>query len=279
MTSLLSYAAFPPQQKLAMLNLEHARDVAVSAADAASKVIMKYFRGNFEIELKADHTPVTVADRGAEDVIREIILENFPEHGIYGEERGRSPAGESSGPEYTWLIDPIDGTKSFVRGYGMFSCQIALMEGEQLVLGVSTAPAFGEQAVAVRGAGAYIDGRKLAVSQVSRIEDAAISTGNIGSLASSPRWPALGRIMASAYTTRGYGDFYHYHRLVSGQLDAVIESNLNILDIAALTVIVREAGGVVTDLSGAAIGMKTRSILAANPDLHALLLEALNADT
>jgi histidinol-phosphatase len=158
----------------------------------------------------------------------------------------------------------------------MFSCQIALMEKGRLVLGVSTAPAFGEQAVGVDGLGAVLDGKKLSVSGVKTIEKAAISTGNIGSLARSDRWRALGRILARAYTTRGYGDFYHYHRLAAGQLDAVIESDLNILDIAALTVVVREAGGVVTDLAGDPIGMETTSILAANPALHTELLAALN---
>lgn len=189
-----------------------------------------------------------------------------------------SPGDDDAETACTWLVDPIDGTKSFVRGYGMFSCQIALMERGRLVLGVSTAPAFGEQAVAVDGRGAKLDGETLAVSSTDRIEAAAISTGNIGSLAASDRWPALGRILARANTTRGYGDFYHYHRLVSGQLDAVIESDLNILDIAALTVIVRESGAVMTDLSGRPIGMDTTSVLAANPALHARLLAELNED-
>lgn len=259
-----------------MLDLEQARDVAIAAADAASKVIMRYFQGDFDVELKADQTPVTVADRLAEDVIRETILDAFPDHAIFGEERGMSPGAEGSGSACTWLVDPIDGTKSFVRGYGMFSCQIALMEKGRLVLGVSTAPAFNEQAVGVDGLGAVLDGRELSVSSVENIEKAAISTGNIGSLARSDHWRSLGRILARAYTTRGYGDFYHYHRLAAGQLDAVIESDLNILDIAALTVVVREAGGVVTDLAGDPIGMKTVSVLAANPALHAELLAALN---
>jgi histidinol-phosphatase len=237
---------------------------------------MRYFQGDFDVEIKSDQTPVTVADRMAEDVIRETLLNAFPDHAIFGEERGMSGPDHDGEPACTWLVDPIDGTKSFVRGYGMFSCQIALMDRGRLVLGVSTAPAFDEQAVAIDGLGASLDGESLAVSTIERIEQASISTGNIGSLAASARWPALGQILARANTTRGYGDFYHYHRLAAGQVDAVIESNLNILDIAALTVIVREAGGVVTDLSGRPIGMDSTSILAANPVLHATLLSELN---
>jgi histidinol-phosphatase len=255
---------------------ETARDVAISAAEAASAVIMRYFRGGFDVEIKPDQTPVTVADRKAEDVIRETILQAFPDHAFFGEERGMSGgAGEGESP-FTWLVDPIDGTKSFVRGYGMFSCQIALMQEDRLVLGVSTAPAFDEQVVAVDGRGVTLGGKTVSVSAAKTIEEACISTGNIGSLAASDRWPALGRILARADKTRGYGDFYHYHRLAEGQLDAVIESDLNILDIAALTVIVREAGGVMTDLSGTPIGMETTSVLAANPALHAQILSALN---
>lgn len=260
-----------------MLNLESARDVAVSAAAAASAIISRYYRGEFDVEIKPDQTPVTVADRQAEDAIREVLTAAFPHHSILGEERGLSQPSGKDGKECVWLIDPIDGTKSFVRGYGMFSCQIALMVNGRLVLGVSTAPAFGEQAVAVDGRGAHLDGELLAVSGIGRISEAAISTGNIGSLAASHRWPTLGKILAEANTTRGYGDFYHYHRLAAGQLDAVIESDLNILDIAALTVIVREAGGVMTDLEGREIGMESTSVLAANPALHGELLKALGA--
>lgn len=260
-----------------MLDLEHARDIAVQAANAASKVIMRYFQGDFDVEIKADQTPVTVADRMAEDVIRETLMKAFPGHSIHGEERGVS-RGDETGEACTWLVDPIDGTKSFVRGYGMFSCQIALMSQGRLVLGVSTAPAHGEQAIAIKGQGAKLDGKTLRVSDAANIEDAAISTGNIGSLAASERWSALGNVMARARTTRGYGDYYHYHRLAAGQVDAIIESDLNILDIAALTVIVREAGGVITDLDGKPINMNTTSVLAANPTLHAVLLKALNED-
>ncbi len=261
-----------------MSELQHARDVAIAAADSASKVIMRYYRGDFDIEIKADQTPVTVADKMAEDAIREVILGEFPDHTIYGEERGisRGEGGLESG--FTWLVDPIDGTKSFVRGYGMFSCQIALMHKGQLVVGVSTAPVYEEQAVAVQGMGSELNGESLQVSRVDRVEQAAISTGNIRSLAASERWKNLGEIMQKAGTTRGYGDYYHYHRLAAGQLDAVIESNLNILDIAALTVIVTEAGGVMTDLEGAPIGLNSTSVLAANPHLHQQLLETLNGD-
>jgi len=158
----------------------------------------------------------------------------------------------------------------------MFSTQIALMHRGELVLGVSSAPAAGEVAWAVRGGGARIDGSRVSVSSRSSLEEATVSTGNLRTLARSDRWARLGRIFAMANRTRGYGDYYNYHRLAAGQIDAVIESDVNILDIAALSVIVREAGGVFSDLHGAPPDLSTTSVLAATPQLHSRLLEMLN---
>jgi histidinol-phosphatase len=240
---------------------------ALQAAKSARELILSYYNGDFDIEIKADQTPVTVADRGAERIIRETISNAYPEHGIFGEEYG----AENKDTEYLWLVDPIDGTKSFVKRYGMFSTQIALMHKGELILGVSCAPAMDELVWATRGGGAFDAQGQLHISDVGDISKASISTGNIQSLAASKNWAAMGRILANANRTRGYGDYYHYHRLAAGQLDAVIESDVNILDIAALYVIVTEAGGVFTDLQGQAPGLDTGSVLAATPHLHTVL--------
>ena len=247
--------------------------VALQAAKSARELILSYYNGDFDIEIKSDQTPVTVADRGAEQIIRKTITSAFPDHGIFGEEFGV----EDKDTEYLWLVDPIDGTKSFVKRYGMFSTQIALMHQGELVLGVSCAPAMDELVWATRGGGAFNAEGQLTVSQVSDISKASISTGNIQSLAAGNRWPALGRVLAQTNRTRGYGDYYHYHRLAAGQLDAVIESDVNILDIAALFVIVTEAGGVFTDLDGRSPGLDTRTVLTATPALHEALFAQLNA--
>lgn len=248
-------------------------DAALAAANVAAREIMRFYRGDFAIEIKSDQTPVTVADRRAEEIIRETLLEAFPTHGFFGEEGGRIETDS----DYLWLVDPIDGTKSFVGGYGMFSTQIALMCRGELVLGVSCAPAAGETAWAVSGEGAFLDGSAARIRDVSNLSDASVSTGNLGSLARSEKWPNLGKILAQVNRTRGYGDYYHYHRLACGQIDAVIESDVNILDIAALHVIVTEAGGVFTDLHGKPVELGTTSVLAASPGLHPLLLKMLNA--
>jgi len=233
---------------------------------------MSYYNGEFEIEIKDDQTPVTIADRGAEKVIREIISKAFPEHGILGEEFG----SDNKTTDFLWLIDPIDGTKSFVKRYAMFSTQIALMYRGELILGVSCAPAMNELVWATRGGGAFNMDGKLQISDITEIDKASISTGNIQTLAANERWSALGRILAACNRTRGYGDYYHYHRLAAGQLDAVIESDVNILDIAALCVIVTEAGGKFTDLDGQAIDLETTSVLASTKALHQALMQHLN---
>lgn len=263
-------SALPTEPSTAAL--ESFLHAAREAAAAAAADIMRYYRGEIEVELKADLSPVTVADRRAEEIIKSVLLRAFPDHGFYGEESGKDHADA----EYLWLVDPIDGTKSFIGGYGMFSTQIALMHRGELVLGVSSAPAAGEVAWAVRDGGARIDGVAVQISGRSSLSEAAVSTGNLRSLARSPRWVGLGRIFAQANRTRGYGDYYHYHRLAAGQIDAVIESDVNILDIAALSVIVTEAGGVFTDLEGARPELTTTSVLAATPTLHGKLLDMLN---
>ncbi|MSQ91883.1 MAG: inositol-phosphate phosphatase [Gammaproteobacteria bacterium] len=244
-------------------------DAALIAAAVAAEIIRNSYRRNIKVRIKADRSPVTEADVAAEAAIRDVLQGQFPQDGFYGEES----AAERMDADCLWLVDPIDGTKSFVREYPMFSTQIALMQLGHLDLGVSSAPVYGEIAWAERGQGAWLDGVRLAVSRIGRFEDATISTGNLKALAAGPRWAALGRMITRLDRIRGFGDFLHYHLLAAGKIEAVIESNIHILDIAALTVIVEEAGGRVTDLEGASISLASTSILASNGLLHEPILE------
>ncbi len=233
---------------------------AIEAAQAAQAVIKKYYEEGFEIQIKPDETPVTIADIKTEETIKKIILDAFPEHGFFGEETGKV----NEDAEYNWLIDPIDGTKSFVRRYPFFSTQIALMKGDELILGVSNSPEFNELAYAEKGYGAWLNGKKISVSDIDTIKQSTLSTGNLVNIAASSQWGNLGKLIQQVNRIRGYGDFYHYHLLASGKIDIVLESDVNILDIAALAVIVREAGGVFTDLTGNELTLETSSVLAAN---------------
>ena len=274
--------------------------VAERAADAAAQVIADALAsGDWAVRVKEDDSPVTDVDVAAERAIRAVLEAATPAAAFYGEETGRhegrraegsgsadgpatdgrSGAGgfSSDGPALRWLVDPIDGTKSFVRGLPFYSTQIALEADGELVVGVSNAPAFGERLVAIRGGGVRLDGRDVRASGVERIEEAFLSSGNLATLArDADAWARYGGIVSRVRRVRGYGDFCHYHQLASGGCDLVIESDVNILDVAALTVGVREAGGVVSDLAGQAVDENTTSILAAATEaLHAETLETL----
>ncbi|MFQ5547110.1 MAG: inositol monophosphatase family protein [Woeseia sp.] len=244
---------------------------ALRAAEAAAEITRSYYHGEFTVETKTDMTPVTRADLECEEKIRNIILDEFPDHGFYGEETGQT----KSDAESVWLVDPIDGTKAFVRQYPFFSTQIALMKAGEIILGVSNGALMGELAWAERGKGAWLNGESLRISEVVSLERASLSTGNLKTLAAGAGWQKLGDVVATVDRIRGYGDFYHYHLLAAGKIDAVIESDVNILDVAALLVIVTEAGGVFTDLEGREPGLETTSVLAANPALHKALLARL----
>jgi histidinol-phosphatase len=246
---------------------------ALEAARAAADVIRRYYQSNLAVTIKADKTPVTEADVETEKVIRGIIQARYPAHGFYGEETGQSALDA----EYLWLVDPIDGTKSFVREYPMFSTQIALMHRGRLVVGVSSAPAYGELAWAEAGVGAWLDDRPIHVSQLDTLEAATLSTGNLKTLATGSRWGDFGRLVGRLNRIRGYGDFLHYHLLAAGKIDAVVESDVNILDISACAVIVEAAGGRITDLEGRPLTLASTSVLATNGRLHDAVLAAIRS--
>src|SRR5580700_2445393 len=175
---------------------------ALAAAAQAAVIARSLYQRNVDVRIKEDKTPVTDADMRCEIAIREILEAAFPAYGFYGEETGR----RDTGAESVWLVDPIDGTKAFVREYPMFSTQIALMRRGEIVLGVSSAPVYGELSFAERGRGAYLNGKAVGVSQIDTIESAALSSGNLKSLASGTQWARYGALVARVNRIRGYGD-------------------------------------------------------------------------
>ncbi len=250
-------------------------NIALEAARAGEDIIRHYYNNkNVKVTMKDDYTPVTVADVETEKQIKQIILASYPDHGFFGEETGMT----NTDADYVWLIDPIDGTKSFVRGYPFFSTQIALMHKGEIIAGVSNGVMFEECIWASRGEGVFLNGQSIQVSDVSEIRDAILSTGNIASLANNADdWSGFGKLTQQVNRTRGYGDFYHYHLLARGKIELIVESDVNILDVAAVSVIINEAGGLLTDLSGNRPGLETRSVLAANCEaMHLRVLDFLN---
>ena len=242
--------------------------VALEAASKAETVIMDYYSGGIASELKADGTPVTVADTEAERIIIETIANEFPDHGFLGEESGDT---HSVSP-YIWIIDPIDGTKNYIRHIPLFGTQIALMKADELILGVSNIPAMNELIYAEKGSGVFLNDEQINVTAVYQVAEAMICHGGMDAFDERGVLGNLCNLAVNAARTRSFGDCYMYHLLASGRVDAVIEAAISIWDIAALTVIVEEAGGSVTNLWGEPIDKNTNSILATNGFLHQQIL-------
>ena len=247
------------------LDLSVARRAANEAASAAESVINDFLqKGNWSVTLKQDASPVTEVDIATEQRIKQILTTAVPSAAFFGEETGKAAGDDPSSSRCRWLVDPIDGTKSFIRGMPFYSTQIALEDNGELIVGVSNAPAYAERLVAVKGEGVWLNDDAVKCSDVTDIDNAFLSSGNLTSLASEAgSWARYGALVGRARRVRGYGDFCHYHQLCCGQTDLIVESDVNILDIAALTVGVREAGGVITDLNGGAITENTTTVLAA----------------
>ena len=246
---------------------------AKRAVKSAEQIIKHYYKCSPDTQIKDDLTPVTQADVECEQVIKQVLEASYPDFGFYGEETGKS----NTNSDFMWLVDPIDGTKSFVREYHFFSTQIALMYKGEIIIGVSHAPMFNETAWAAKGLGAFINDQPLAVSSFTKPEDSCYSTGNLKTLAQDKeKWEKLRLVMSHCHKTRGYGDFYHYHLLAAGKLELIIESDVNILDIAAMSIVVKEAGGIMTDLKGKDIDLQTTSILAGNTPCYENALEIIN---
>jgi histidinol-phosphatase len=244
--------------------------IALDATRAAEAVVMRYYGFATPVRIKPDASPITQADIEAETVIADTILARFPDHRILTEERGDS--GVRS--DYAWIVDPIDGTKNFIRGIPFFGIQVALTRLGKPVVGVSSVPLLGERLYAETGCGAFLDGRHgpVRVSDVERVADAHISLGGLNHFLADAEAENVLRVAGSAGRVRGFGDAYAYHLVATGRCEAVLERRIRFWDIAALSLIVREAGGTCTDLQGGPVGEKTISVMCSNGRVHAELL-------
>ena len=243
--------------------------VALEAVKKAEEVIMKYYSGKIKVKLKSDQTPLTLADTEAEKVIIETIKGRFPEHGFLGEESGNNKTRS----EYHWLVDPIDGTKNYVRKIPVFGTQLALMKGNEVILGVSNAPALKELVYAERGSGSFLNGEPIHVSKVSDISKAMICYGGLKHFIKKGFSSNLLELINTASRDRSFGDFYMYHLVASGRADAVVEAAIAIWDVAALELIIEEAGGKMTDMRGNPVGKDISTVIATNRLLHDAVLK------
>jgi histidinol phosphatase-like enzyme (inositol monophosphatase family) len=218
--------------------LEQAARVACAAADRARAEILPRFR-DVAVETKADGSPVTEADRAAERAVRQVLREAHPDFGILGEEYGREEAGDRP----TWVVDPIDGTIAFSRGIPLFSTLIALVEGEEPVLGLIDLPALGERTVGWKGGGCRRNGTPVRCSQRADLKGALVSHGDIFCFDAAGQRPAFERMTREVRILRGYTDAFGHAQVLSGGVDAMVDLDLNLWDAAPTLALVPEAGG------------------------------------
>ena len=254
------------------MNLAPYRDFLVELAERSGDFIRPHFASpELAVETKSDNSPVTAADRGAEKLLRELIAKKFPSHGIIGEEFGN----ERADAEWTWVLDPIDGTKAFMTAVPLFGTLIALMHNGRPVLGAIHQPIL-RQLMIGDGATTTLNNRPVRVRRATRIEDATLLTSDPLNPAKYQNGAAYAALEKRVRLTRTWGDCYGYLLLSGGWADIMVDPIMNPWDIQALIPIVRGAGGVITDWRGND-PVKASSIVAASPALHADVIVALNA--
>ena len=255
------------------LDTEEFSKFANSLADDASKTSMHYFRNKIEIEIKDDESPVTLADKETEHVLRERIRKEYPEHGILGEEY----ENEKIDAEFLWVLDPIDGTRSYIAGHKDFGNLIALTQNKKPIIGIINCPAHNERWVGVKNLNSTINQKSAKSSNVTNIEDAYLFTS--GLYFDEPHLRnGVEKINNKVRYFRYGGDCYMYGMLASGLIDIVIEDTLKVHDYMALINVIEGAGGVITDKFGNEITTDSQGsvVASANQELHSKLISLIN---
>jgi histidinol-phosphatase len=242
--------------------LDRALAVAVEAARAAGEIALKYYRTGFDVTIKADATPVTQADRGAEQAIREVLGRAFPEVGFLGEEFGA--VGDQ---RRRWIIDPIDGTKNFIRHVPVWATLIGLEEQGEVTVGVIHNPVTGELLTARRGGGAWSAGERITVSSIPDLEEATLLHAGLRLLREGGHWDGLVRLVDATGRQRGFGDYLGYAMVAEGKAEIYLEADLKAWDLAPCKILVEEAGGRFTDFAGTPT-IHSGSAFATNGRLH-----------
>jgi histidinol-phosphatase len=242
------------------------RDLALELADIADPIALRAFGGPVPATRKPDGSPVTAADREIEATVRDRIGRLLPDAAVVGEEEG----GALDRDGVCLVIDPIDGTKNFIRGVPVFACLIGVLVDGEVVAGVASAPAMGERWDAARGCGARRNGNPVGVSAIAEPTDAHVLHGGLDRFSGDDsRWRRLARIAEEAWRTRGFGEFWMHLLVAGGMADVAFEDDLSVWDIAALEVIVAEAGGRMTSWDGSSVLRGDGTALTTNGVLHA----------
>lgn len=247
-------------------------DHALRMSEIAAEAARGYFRGRLGIEFKEDESPVTQADKGVEAEVRAYLEQHFPDHGIFGEEQGFDGVDRDE----IWIIDPIDGTRSFLSGHPLFGFLLGYLKAGVPQLGVIGMPALGETFIGVQGQGATLNGKAIQVSRQTRL-DRAVLYVNEGDKIHRDYPQLFDRLMQSGQTRRFAYDCYPHALLAAGHVDAVIDYDLQPYDYLPVLAVIEAAGGVITDWDGRPLGLQSdgRAVSAATPDLHAEMLSVI----
>ena len=248
------------------------RSFIAELAEQSGALIRPYFgQKNLVVEIKADESPVTAADRGAEKLLRQLISQRYPDHGVIGEEFG----SENTNADFVWVLDPIDGTKSFAAACPLFGTLIALLHQGQPILGAIHLPVLNQLFIG-DNVTTTLNGGQVRARKTSRISDATLLTSDTLNLAKYQNGAACERLVNAAKLYRTWGDCYGYTLVANGWADIMFDPIMNPWDIAALVPVIRGAGGVITDWSGKDPMNATSTVAAATPELHAAVIAELN---
>jgi histidinol-phosphatase len=245
-------------------------EAAIEAATEAGQLALRYFDTQLEVEWKADQSPVTIADREAEALIRDRLQRYFPGDAFLGEEQGDTPGTTG----YRWIVDPIDGTKNFVRGIPFWGALLGLEYRGEMIAGVAYMPTLRQTFRALRGDGAYRDERRIRVSDVATLETSHVVYSSITWFVRAGRERQFVDLLCRTARQRGYGDFYGFVLVAQGSADVMLEHGVHPWDIAAVQPIVEEAGGRFTNWSNQH-DIFAPDVLASNGRLHDAALAAL----
>jgi histidinol-phosphatase len=274
MAAACGYPSRVPAQHVERRTHRDLCQFALELLDETDAIVLRHLAGGLIVKAKADATLVTQADTEVETRIRERVADAFPDHGVLGEEFG-SEAGASG---TRWIVDPIDGTHNLVRGIPVFGTLLAVEDGGELVVAAISAPAMARRWWAVRGDGAvardHLGERPIHVSTVDRLEEAQLVTSGLGPLEQAGFGSAATRLSTRVWRDRGFGEFWGYMLVAEGAADVMLEIGPTLWDLAAPSLIVREAGGRLTDFAGTPSHTGPQA-LATNGRLHAAIVAAL----
>ncbi len=262
------------------MEIAAALDLALELADRADEITMARFRAlDLVVHTKPDLTPVSEADHAVEEMVRACLAERAPDHGVLGEEFGFDAHTDGREHPYRWIIDPIDGTKNYVRGVPVWATLLGLEHDGEVIVGVVSAPALGSRWWAGRGLGAFRDGQQIRVSQVDALADSQLSFAwdtkeRFGADAIGDRMISLSH---QCWRTRGLGDFWQHVLVADGSFEVSIDPIVAYWDAAALLPIIDEAGGRWSTLDGRVDARTTDSLVCTNGLVHGRVLDALRA--